>query len=152
MPRRSSSGWWAWLISGGRVLSVQARRPVSVTVVCWWPLVIRPWSGAGEEQGVGVGGAAGGPVRAVVDLIVVAGFWTVRACAAAVAGVADDALVGGGDAVLAAQVDRSFAVVVEHRQVVDPVGAHPDHITHRQRGVSAGVRRRRHRDIRLVTA
>ena len=42
---------------------------------------------AGEEQLVGVGGAAGGPVRAVVDLIVVAGFWTVRACAAAVAGV-----------------------------------------------------------------
>jgi hypothetical protein len=115
-------------------------------------LVIRPWSGAGEEQGVGVGGAAGGPVRAVVDLIVVAGFWTVRACAAAVAGVADDALIGGGDAVLAAQVEGSFVVVVEHRQVVDAVGAHPDHVTHRQRGVSAGVRRRRHRDIRLVTA
>jgi hypothetical protein len=29
---------------------------------------------AGEEQGVGVGGAAGGPVGAVVDLAVVAGF------------------------------------------------------------------------------
>jgi hypothetical protein len=28
--------------------------------------------GAGEEQGVGVGGAAAGPVRAVVDLAVVA--------------------------------------------------------------------------------
>jgi hypothetical protein len=66
---------------------------------------------AGEEQGVGVGGAAGGPVRAVVDLAVVAGLNAIRTRAAAVAGVADDALVGGGDAVLAAQIEGSFAVI-----------------------------------------
>ena len=47
----------------------------------------------------------------------------------------------------AAQVDGSFAVVVEHRQVVDAVDGHPDQIAHRQRGVAAGARRRRHRDI-----
>ena len=33
LPWRSSSGWWAWLMSGGVVPSVQARRPVSVTLV-----------------------------------------------------------------------------------------------------------------------
>ena len=42
---------------------------------------------AGEEQGIGVGGAAGGPVRAVVDLAVVAGLNAIRTRAAAVAGV-----------------------------------------------------------------
>jgi hypothetical protein len=83
---------------------------------------------AGEEQGVGVGGAAGGPVRAVVDLAVIARCRAVGAGAAAVAGVADDALVGGGDAGLASQVEGPVAVVVEHRQVVDAVGSHPDHI------------------------
>jgi len=40
-----SSGWCAWLMSGGWVLLVQASRPVSVTVVCQWPLVTRSWSG-----------------------------------------------------------------------------------------------------------
>jgi hypothetical protein len=35
------------------------------------PFVIGP---AGEEQGVGIGAATGGPVRAVVDLAVIAGF------------------------------------------------------------------------------
>jgi hypothetical protein len=41
---------------------------------------------AGEEQFVGVAGAVGCPVRAVVDLAVVAGLEAVRAGAAAVAG------------------------------------------------------------------
>ena len=77
---------------------------------------------AGEVQHVGVGGAAGGPVQGVVDLAVVAGLKAIWARAAAVAGVADDALVGGGDPFLAAQIDRAVAVVVEHRQVVDGVG------------------------------
>jgi hypothetical protein len=95
----------------------------------------------GEEQQVGVGGAAGGPVGAVVDLAVIARRQAVGSGAAAVAGITDDALVGGGDALLAAQVDGSIAVVVEHRQVVNTVGGHPDQIAHRQRGVPAGARR-----------
>ena len=37
--RRSSSGWWAWLISGAPVPSVQPRRPLSVITVCHWPLL-----------------------------------------------------------------------------------------------------------------
>ena len=61
---------------------------------------------AGEEQLVGVGGAAGGPVRAVVGIRVAAGLTAIRTGAAAVAAVADDALVGGGGAVLAAQVEK----------------------------------------------
>src|ERR1700676_1773957 len=64
-------------------------------------------------------------------------------------GVTDDALVRSGDAVLPAEVDGSFAVVVEHGQVVDAVDAHPEHISHRKRGVTAGARRRRHRDVRI---
>jgi hypothetical protein len=84
----------------------------------------------------------------VVDLAVIAGCQAGGAGAAAVARVADDALIGGGDAGLAAQVQGAFAVVVEHRQVVDTaVGGHPDHITHRQRGVTAGTRRAGHRDV-----
>ncbi len=42
--------------------------------------------GAGEEQCVGVGGAACGPVRAVVNLAVTARLKAIRAGAAAVAG------------------------------------------------------------------
>jgi hypothetical protein len=39
-------------------------------------------------------------------------------------------------------------VVVEHRQVVETaLGGHPDHITHRQRAVTAGARRAGHRDV-----
>jgi len=55
-------------------------------------------------------------------------------------------LIAGGDAVLAAQIQGPLGVVVHH-QVVDAVGGHPDHIAHRQCGVSAGARRWWHRDV-----
>ena len=60
---------------------------------------------AGEEQLVGVGGTLGCPVRAVVDLGVIPGLQTVRPGAAAVARVADDALIGCRDARLTAQIE-----------------------------------------------
>ncbi len=41
-------------------------------------------------------------------------------------------------------------MVLEHRQVVDPVGGHPDQVPHRQGGVPSGVRRRGHRDVGIV--
>jgi hypothetical protein len=41
-------------------------------------------------------------------------------------------------------------VVIEHRQVVDPVGGHPDQIAHRQRAVPTGARRCRHRNRRVI--
>src|SRR6185312_1553885 len=63
-----SSGWWAWLMSGGVVPSVQARRPVSVRLVVVAVGDAFVVGAAGEEQFVGVGGAVGCPVRAVVDL------------------------------------------------------------------------------------
>ena len=49
---------------------------------------------AGEEQAVGVGLAARSPGGVVVHFAVVAGFGAAGSCAAAIAGVADDALVG----------------------------------------------------------
>ena len=86
---------------------------------------------AGEEQCVSVGAAAWMPVRAVVHLAVIARCQAVRSGAAAVTGVADDPLIGGGDALLAAQVERAAGVFVEHRQVVDGGGRHPDQVPHR---------------------
>jgi len=76
---------------------------------------------AGEEQFVGVGCAVGCPVRAVVHLAVVARLKAIRSGTATVAGVTDDALVHGGDPLLTAEVQRSVAVVLEHREVVDGV-------------------------------
>jgi len=75
-------------MSGGVVPSVQARRPVSVRLVVVAVGDAFVVGAAGEEQFVGVGRAVGCPVRAVVDLAVVAGLEAVRAGAAAVAGVA----------------------------------------------------------------
>lgn len=86
---------------------------------------------AGEEQGVGIGAAADCPVRAVVDFALLARCEAGGSAAAAVAGVADDALVGGGDPGLAAQVERAGGVVVEHSQVMHGAGSHPDQVAHR---------------------
>ena len=74
------------MMSGGVVPSVQARRPVSVRLVVVAVGDAFVVGAAGEEQFVGVGRAVGCPVRAVVDLAVVAGLEAVRAGAAAVAG------------------------------------------------------------------
>jgi hypothetical protein len=84
---------------------------------------------------------------AVVHFAVIARCLTARPGAAAVAGVAEDALIGAGDAGLPAEIDRALGVILEHRQVVDGVGAHPDHITHRQCAVPAGARRGGHRNV-----
>ena len=56
------------MMSGGVVPSVQARRPVSVRLVVVAVGDAFVVGAAGEEQFVGVGGAVGCPVRAVVGL------------------------------------------------------------------------------------
>jgi hypothetical protein len=84
---------------------VQPSRPLSVTSVCnsapACPAVVAT---AGEEQLVGIGAATVGPVRRVVHLAPIARFEAIGPGAAAVAGIADESLVGGGDAFLAAQI------------------------------------------------
>ncbi|OBI85042.1 hypothetical protein A9X00_28510 [Mycobacterium sp. 1245805.9] len=68
---------------------------------------------AGEEEFVGVGLAVVRPVGGVVDFGVVAGCEAVGVGAAAVTRVADEALIGGGDPFLSAQIQRPAGVVVE---------------------------------------
>jgi hypothetical protein len=58
------------------------------------------WAAA-EAQLVRVGLAAVSPLRLVVDLLVTARFQAVGAGAATVSRVADQPLIGGGDAILA---------------------------------------------------
>ena len=62
---------------------------------------------AGEGEFVDVGQTAGGPFGDMVDLGEVAGDVAARGCAAAVSVVQHDALVGGGDALAAAQIERT---------------------------------------------
>jgi hypothetical protein len=71
---------------------------------------------AGEIECVGVGASAVGPLWCVVDLAAIARDQAVGAGAAAVAGIADQSLVGGGDAFLPAQIQGAFGVVVEDGQ------------------------------------
>jgi hypothetical protein len=66
--------------------------------------------------------------------------------AAAITRVADESLVLGGNALLAAQVQRAFRVIIEHGKVMNCVGGHADQIPHRQLGPTAGSGRCRHRD------
>ena len=105
---------------------------------------------AAEEQAVGVGAAALGPRRVVVDFGVIAGLGAVRAGTAAVAGVADDALVCRGDAFGTAEIQRPVGVILEYRQVVNGVGGHPDQVAHRKDRAASGLCGRWHRDGRVV--
>src|SRR6516165_2473097 len=63
---------------------------------------------AGEKQLVRVGAAGSCPIRAMVNLAAIAGLEAIGPGAAAVAGVADESLVSGGKAFLAAQIQWSF--------------------------------------------
>jgi hypothetical protein len=85
----------------------------------------------------------------MVDLAVIARFQAMGTGAAAVAGIADESLVGGGDPLLAAQIQRPAGVVVEHGQVVNCFGGHADQVRHRQSGTAAGSRGRGHRCRRV---
>ncbi len=76
---------------------------------------------AGEDQAVGIGD----PIGAVVHFPVIA---------PAVAGVADDALIGGGDAGLATQLQRPLGVLVEDGQIVQTALARPS--SHQQRSTA----------------
>ncbi len=105
---------------------------------------------AGEVELIGVGASPGRPVRGVVDLAVVAAGGAVRTRAAAVPGVTDQPLVGGGDALLATQVERALGVVVEDRQVVQRLGGQPDQVAHRQSGARPGAGVGGHADRRVV--
>ncbi len=87
---------------------------------------------AGEKQCVGIGAAARGPVRGMVHFAAIARFQAIGAGAAAVARVADQPLVGGGEAFLAAQIQGPAGVLVEHRQVVNRLGGHANQIPHGQ--------------------
>ena len=114
-------------------------------------MLTRVWSGPQpknrQSASVRPPGAQG---RVVVGFAVIAGLGAVRSGAAAVAGVADDALVGGGDAFGAAEIQRPVGVILEHRQVVNGVGGHPDQVAHRQGGTAAGARGWRHRNRCVV--
>ena len=52
----------------------------------------------------------------------------------------DHALIRGGDAAGAAQIQRAALVLVEHSQVVVGVAGHADHVAHRQQCPAAGHR------------
>ena len=86
----------------------------------------------------------------MVDFAVVAGYEASGFGAAAVAGVADDPLVGGGQPPAAAQVERSRGVVVEHGEVVDALAGQPDQVAHGQAARATGSRRRRHGHGRIA--
>src|ERR1700722_11299502 len=93
---------------------------------------------AAKEGGlVRVGAAAASPLAWVMDLAVIPGLEAIGPRAATVAGVADQPLIGGGDALLSTQVQWSLRVVVEHRQVVNALGGHGDQVAHRQPGTAA---------------
>src|SRR5215218_6280160 len=86
--------------------AVGPRQPSAVGDRCAPPPIadVGVVGSAAEEQHVGVGGPTVGPVRAVVYLGMIARGNAIGAGAAAVARIADDALVGGGDAFLPAQI------------------------------------------------
>src|ERR1700743_205143 len=85
---------------------------------------------AREKQLVRGGSPTSGPVRCVVDFAAIARLQAVRSGAAAVAREADKSLVGGGDALLATQIQRAPGMVVEHRQVVNSLAGHVHQISH----------------------
>src|SRR6202011_3328634 len=66
-----------------------------------------------EKQFVRIGPATVCPVWRVVNLALIARFDAIRTGATAVAGVADESLVGCRNALLAAEIQRSAGVVVE---------------------------------------
>jgi hypothetical protein len=66
-----------------------------------------------SSESAGVGAAPSAPGRVVVNFAVVAGLCAVRPRTPTVAGVANDALVGGVHAFGAAQVQRPVGVVFE---------------------------------------
>jgi len=104
---------------------------------------------ASEEQLVRIGPAAVGPTGRVVNLAAVARLKTVGMGAAAVTRMADQPLVGGGDALLSPQIQRTLYVVVEHRQVVDSLGGRADQIPHWQPGATARTCGCRHGNRRV---
>ena len=87
-------------------------------------------AGQGEVVDVGLAGV-GGPAVDVVDLGPVARCGAARTGAAAVAGVQDDALAGGGEAFSAPAIEFFGVVFVVDDQVVVGLGGQPDHLTHR---------------------
>jgi hypothetical protein len=54
-----------------------------------------------------------------------------RPGATLVACMAHDALIDGGDALAACQVQRTSTVILEDGEVVNVVGRHPDQLAHR---------------------
>jgi hypothetical protein len=65
---------------------------------------------AGEVQLVGIGRAVGMPVRGVVHFALVTPDGAAGPGATLVTGMADDALIGGGDAGAAPQIDRPLGM------------------------------------------
>jgi hypothetical protein len=95
---------------------------------------------AGEGESVDVGGAVRRPFDEVMDFGVVSGLVAAWCGAAAVDGVQNDALIGGGQPFGAAEKQRPPTFFVVDVEVMMGVGGHPDRHFHRDGGSAAGQR------------
>src|SRR6185312_14463864 len=137
----SSSGWCARLISGGPGAAGPSESAgvgdLGLNQALALQRVVRS---AAEEQTIRVGVSTGSPRRVVVNFAMIARLKTIGARSSAVAGAADDALVGRRDAFGAAEVQGPVGVILEHGQVMNRVGGHANQVAHRQCGIAAVTR------------